>query len=66
MTLAGIKDTASKVAGQPARTVYVNPQNVAAVESIGNGTRITMNDGTAYQTTLDVASVVSTIDAAMA
>jgi hypothetical protein len=63
--LAEIRDVASKVAGQPSATVYFNPQNVAAVEPIFNGTKIRLNDGQEYKTTLSVADVVALIQQAM-
>lgn len=62
--LAEIKDAVSE-AGQQPRTVYINPSSVNFVEPLPGGTRITMNDGKVFQTTVGAAEVVSAINAVM-
>jgi hypothetical protein len=64
--LAEIKDVASKVAGQPARIVYVNPLNVTSVEPVHNGAKINLNDGETFTTSMGVTAVVHVIQQAMA
>jgi hypothetical protein len=62
--LAAIK-SAIRAPGQPATTIYVNPLNVALVEPLPNGARITLNDEKFVQTTVGVDEVVTIIQEAM-
>ena len=63
--LAEIKDAVEPGAGQPPKTVYVNPSNVIAIEPMPNGTRITLNGGHVYQTTANLNDVLASIQSAM-
>jgi hypothetical protein len=66
--LAEIRDASKmpgQVAGQATKIIYINPLNVTSVEPIQGGTKISLNDGHDYQTTLDVADVVNIIQSAM-
>lgn len=63
--LAEIKDAVSPGAGQPPKTVYVNPSNVIAIEPLPNGTGITLNGGQVYQTTVNLNDVLGAIQSAM-
>jgi len=66
--LAEIRDASrmpGQVAGQATKIIYINPLSVTSVESIQGGTKISLNDGHDYQTTLDMADVVNIIQSAM-
>jgi hypothetical protein len=62
--LAEIKQVVS-AAGQQPKTVYVNPLNVLAIEPVPGGTRIVLNGGLSYQTSLNLNDVLAFIQSAM-